>query len=89
MYTLEITDILEQVQATRSDHLRIPPGQIAASAALDKDLHIDSLDFAEICIELQDTFDVEIGSMQRFRTVLDIATFLDRRAPFAARNMRA
>jgi hypothetical protein len=47
-------------------------------------LDIDSLDFAEICIALEEVFDVEIDEAHEFRTVLDIAAFLSKRVLFAA-----
>ena len=88
MYNMEIAEIFEQVQFTLCDHLRVPPHLVAATAELEDDLHIDSLDLAEICILLEDTFDVEIDAAPEFHTVFDIAVYLQRRAPFSAQNLR-
>jgi hypothetical protein len=37
------------------------------------------LDFVEMCIALEDAFDVEIDDTRRFRTVFEVAAFLAKR----------
>jgi acyl carrier protein len=80
MYSTEIAEILEQVQSILSHQLCLPLDVVVASATLEDDLGMDRLDFAEMCMSLEETFDVEIDEMRDFRTVFDIARFLGKRA---------
>jgi acyl carrier protein len=89
MHNIGFAEVLQQVQFTLCDHLRLPPDRVTVSAALQDDLHIDSLDFAEVRLTLQDLFEVEIEAQRPFRTVFDLAAFLDERTPFTKRETRA
>src|SRR5215472_10830943 len=79
MYNTEIAEILEQVRSILSYQLCLPLDAVAPSATLEGDLGMDRLDFAEMCIALEDAFDVEINEMRNLQTVSDIAAFLGRR----------
>jgi acyl carrier protein len=79
MSSIEIAEILEQVRFIFADHLCVPLDMIVESATLQEDLAMDSLDWAEICIALEESFDVEISEMHVFRTVFDVAAFLSNR----------
>jgi acyl carrier protein len=84
MYTSEFSDILEQVQSILADQLCLAPNVVAPSARLAEDLDMDRLDFAKVCIALEETFDVEIDEAREFRTIFDIAAFLSKRVPPSA-----
>jgi acyl carrier protein len=75
---LETSAILEKVRSLLAHHLCLTPDAIAPSATLDDELGVDSLDFIELSIALEDNFGVTIGPVQasRFRTVFDVAAFL-------------
>jgi acyl carrier protein len=85
MYSTEIAEILEQVKSILSDQLCLPLDIVAASTTLEDDLGMDRLDFAEMCIALEEAFDVEIDEIRGFRTVFDIAAFLGKRVLPSAR----
>jgi acyl carrier protein len=82
MYSITQAEILEQIRFILADHLCLPVEDVAASATLENDLGIDSLDLAEISIALEDTFNVAIDAdhVSKLRTVSDIAAFVDERA---------
>jgi acyl carrier protein len=84
MYSIEIAKTLEQVQSILAYQLCLPLDAIAASAALEDDLNMDSLELAEACIALEETFDLEIDQVRKFRTVFDIAEFIGKRVPVSA-----
>jgi acyl carrier protein len=79
MYSAEVAEILKQLKLVLSYQLCLPLDAVAASATLEGDLSMDRLDFAEMCIALEEAFDVEIDEMLNFRTVSDVAAFLGRR----------
>ena len=59
---LVLADIEQQVCDTASEQLDIPRNTVSASSRLIQDLHCDSLDFAELIMELEDHFNVTIPS---------------------------
>jgi acyl carrier protein len=78
MYSAEVAEILKQLKLVLSYQLCVPLDAVAPSATLEGDLGMDRLDFAEMCIALEEVFDVEIDEMGNYRTVFDIAAFLGR-----------
>jgi acyl carrier protein len=86
MYSITHAEILEQIRFILADHLCLPVDDVAASATLEGELGIDSLDLAELSIALEDTFNVTIDTDDagKFRTVSDIAAFVDKRAMVSA-----
>ena len=86
MHSITHAEILEQIRFILADHLCLPVDDITAPSRLEDDLGIDSLDLAEISIALEDTFNVtiEADDVGKFRTVSDIATFVDARALVSA-----
>ena len=74
--------IQKTVIETVASHLGMSPEDISPDTSLTTDLKVDSLDFVEICIELEDnygiTFDVEeMGkSMTASTTIYDVVEYL-------------
>jgi acyl carrier protein len=79
LYSTEIAAMLEQVRSIIADELYIPLDIISAYAALERDLSIRRLDFARMCIALEETYDIEIDEAREFRTVFDVAAYLSMR----------
>jgi acyl carrier protein len=81
MDSIETFEILGQVRFLLAHHLCLTPEEVTASATIEDDLGIDSLDFAELFIALEDTFGIAINPVDacRFYTVSDIADFLSDR----------
>jgi acyl carrier protein len=86
MYSITHAEILEQIRFILADHLCLPTDDVSASATLDEELGIDSLDLAEISIALEDAFNVTIDAddVCKFRMVSDIAAFVGERAMVSA-----
>src|SRR5215831_15846640 len=79
MYSTRGAVILDQVRFILSYQLCLPLDGIVGSANLEDELGMDRLDFAEMCIALEDAFDIEIDETRRFRTVFEVAAFLGKR----------
>jgi acyl carrier protein len=79
MSSAEVAEILKTVRSILSYQLCLPLDAVAPSATLEGDLGMDRLDFAEMCIAMEETFDVEIDEKRNFRAVFDIAAFLGKR----------
>lgn len=67
-----ITDILV-------DKLGISPTEVTPDANFIKDLGIDSLDYAEIVMEFEQTFDIKIPDTdaEKFATIKDAVNYID------------
>jgi acyl carrier protein len=89
MASIKTAAVLEQVQSILAYQLCLPLDVIAASATLEEDLNMDSLDFAEACIALEETFGLEIDDAREFRTVFDIADFFRKRVLLSAEYAHA
>jgi acyl carrier protein len=53
-------DVQKKVHAILTDKLGIPESEITPDASFVKDLGIDSLDYAELVMEFEQTFDIKI-----------------------------
>lgn len=62
---------LKKIQDIISKYLDIDADSITEESSF-KDMRVDSLDMAEIVIEIEDTFDVVIGETEEIQTVGDI-----------------
>ncbi len=75
-------NILETVINTIAEQLDMDPSEIIATTSLTGDLKIDSLDFVEICVALEDTYGVDFDteelakSMATTTTVADVVDYL-------------
>lgn len=64
-------DVQAKINAILVDKLGIPESQITSDASFVKDLGIDSLDYAELVMEFEQTFDVKIpdDDAERMQTI--------------------
>jgi acyl carrier protein len=53
-------DVQKKVHAILTDKLGIPESEITPDASFVKDLGIDSLDYAELVMEFEQSFDIKI-----------------------------
>ncbi len=53
-------DVKHKINAILIEKLGIPESQITSDASFVKDLGIDSLDYAELVMEFEQTFDIKI-----------------------------
>ncbi len=53
-------DIQKKITSILTDKLGIPDSEITPDASFVKDLGIDSLDYAELVMEFEQTFDIKI-----------------------------
>ncbi len=53
-------DVQHKINAILIEKLGIPESQITSDASFVKDLGIDSLDYAELVMEFEQTFDIKI-----------------------------
>jgi acyl carrier protein len=53
-------DIQKKITSILTDKLGIPESEITDDASFVKDLGIDSLDYAELVMEFEQTFDIKI-----------------------------
>ncbi len=53
-------DVKQKISAILIEKLGIPESQITTDASFIRDLGIDSLDYAELVMEFEQTFDVKI-----------------------------
>ena len=53
-------DIQTKITSILTDKLGIPDSEITTDASFVKDLGIDSLDYAELVMEFEQTFDIKI-----------------------------
>lgn len=76
----------ENIQKTVIDviaeHLELDPADLNADTSLTNDLNVDSLDFVEICIALEDIYGVDFdtdelaASMTSTTTIADVVDYL-------------
>ena len=67
---------IEKVKELLADHLDMDSAEIAAETKFE-DLGIDSLDTAEIMMEMEDEFGVEIKFEEVGKTVGELASYID------------
>lgn len=71
--------IFEEIRDLIASRTTLSKNVITMQALLKDDLNLDSFDFAELAMELEDTFEVTILDEQlvRFQTVSDIVAFIE------------
>ncbi len=67
-------DIQSRVFAIAAEPMGIDPGSVTLTSSLYNDLDMDSLDFVEFVMELEDEFNIEIDdeSCAKWQTVQDV-----------------
>ncbi|HAP22061.1 acyl carrier protein [Frisingicoccus caecimuris] len=70
--------MLEKIRTIIADQLSVEESSIQPETSLTKDLEADSLDFVELIMALEDTFDVKIeeDDASNISTVQDIMDYL-------------
>ncbi len=70
--------MLEKIRTIIADQLSVEESSIQPETSLAKDLEADSLDFVELIMALEDTFDVKIeeDDASNISTVQDIIDYL-------------
>ncbi len=70
--------MLEKIRTIIADQLSVEESSIQPETSLTKDLEADSLDFVELIMALEDTFDVKIeeDDASNISTVQDIIDYL-------------
>jgi len=75
-------DVIEKVYTVMVDEFEIDPDQLNAEAKLYDDLGLDSLDYVDLIIALEKTFDFKIDrqideeELRAIRTLQDIYDFI-------------
>ena len=71
--------MLEKIRTIIADQLSVEESSIQPETSLTKDLEADSLDFVELIMALEDTFDVKIeeDDASNISTVQDIIDYLE------------
>lgn len=71
-------EILQTLREILTDKLGIAPSQVLPEAHLSKDLGIDSLDYIEIIMDLEQVYNISIPETdsEHFRTVEDVLLYV-------------
>ena len=69
----------DQIIAILKDYTPVPVGSITSDSRLAEDLKLNSLDFMNIVITFEDTYDIEIPEEDalQLHTVRDIACYIE------------
>ncbi|NJN42209.1 MAG: acyl carrier protein [Flammeovirgaceae bacterium] len=71
-------DIQKTVTAILTEKLGIPPSEITPDANFVKDLGIDSLDYAELVMDFEQTFDIKIpdDDAEKLQTIAEAVKYI-------------
>lgn len=71
-------DVQEKIAAILIDKLGIPESKITPDASFVKDLGIDSLDYAELVMEFEQTFDIKIpdDDAEKMQTIAEASAYI-------------
>ena len=71
-------DVQAKINAILVEKLGIPESQITSDASFVKDVGIDSLDYAELVMEFEQTFDVKIpdDDAERMQTIGQAVSYI-------------
>ncbi|MBS1951346.1 MAG: Acyl carrier protein [Cytophagales bacterium] len=72
-------DVQTKINAILIEKLGIPESQITSDASFVKDLGIDSLDYAELVMEFEQTFDVKIpdDDAEKMQTIGQAISYIE------------
>ncbi len=72
-------DVKHKINAILIEKLGIPESQITSDASFVKDLGIDSLDYAELVMEFEQTFDIKIpdDDAEKMQTIGQAITYIE------------
>ena len=71
-------DVEQKVTAILTEKLGVPNSQITPDASFVKDLGIDSLDYAELVMEFEQTFDIKIpdDDAEKMQTIGEAVAYI-------------
>jgi acyl carrier protein len=71
-------DIQKKITSILTDKLGIPESEITPDASFVKDLGIDSLDYAELVMEFEQTFDIKIpdDDAEKMQTISEAVAYI-------------
>ena len=74
-----MADTKEQIKQILIDKLGIVPSEITDDANLVKDLGVDSLDYAELVLEFEQTFEIRIPDedAEKLGTIKDAVKYIE------------
>ena len=72
-------EVKHKINAILIEKLGIPESQITSDASFVKDLGIDSLDYAELVMEFEQTFDIKIpdDDAERMQTIGQAIAYIE------------
>ena len=72
-------DVQQKIHAILIDKLGIPDSQITPDASFVRDLGIDSLDYAELVMEFEQTFDIRIpdDDAEKMQTIGQAVAYIE------------
>lgn len=72
-------DVKHKINAILIEKLGIPESQITSDASFVKDLGIDSLDYAELVMEFEQTFDIKIpdDDAEKMQTIGQAISYIE------------
>ncbi len=72
-------DVEKKVNSILTEKLGVPDSQITADASFVKDLGIDSLDYAELVMEFEQTFDIKIpdDDAEKMQTIGQAVSYIE------------
>lgn len=74
--------MFEKVKALLIEELNVDEAKISAEAELTNDLGVNSLELADLILQCEEKFNIEIDDedLQRFITVGDVVAYLEAKA---------
>lgn len=74
-----MADVQKKVTSILIEKLGVPDSQITPDASFVKDLGIDSLDYAELVMELEQTFDIKIpdDDAEKMQTIGQAVSYIE------------
>ena len=77
-YIWRMPDIQKKVTSILTDKLGIPESEITPDASFVKDLGIDSLDYAELVMEFEQTFNIKIpdDDAEKMQTIGEAVSYI-------------
>lgn len=73
--------VFEKIKKIISEQLEVDQTIITESATITGDLGADSLDLVDLAMSIEDEFDIELSddALEKFKTVGDLATYIEDR----------
>ncbi len=74
-----MADVQKKVTSILIEKLGVPDSQITPDASFVKDLGIDSLDYAELVMEFEQTFDIKIpdDDAEKMQTIGEAVSYIE------------